>query len=127
MVERRRLPRRNFSYYMRVMNENTGELVGHLADISTGGFRLETAMPIPQNRDFYFRIELPNDIANKTHMVFGARSRWCQKDRFDPALFDVGFQIINMMPGDFEIFARMFEKYGSQSTTHNSTADYLWK
>ncbi len=127
MVEKRRLPRRNFSYYMRVMNENTGELVGHLADISTGGFRLESAKPIPQNRDFFFRIELPGDIATKTYMVFGARSKWCTKDRFDPGLFDVGFQIVNMVPSDFEIFARMFDKYGSQNPNRNSTADYLWR
>ena len=127
MVERRRLPRRNFSYYMRVMNENTGELVGHLADISTGGFKLECARPIPQNRDYFFRIELPADISDKAYMVFGARSRWCTKDRLDPALYDVGFQIVNMTPGDFDIFARIFEKYGSQSPSRTSSADYLWK
>ena len=127
MVERRRLPRRNFSYYMRVMNENTGELVGHLADISTGGFRLESAKPIPQNRDFVFRIELPNDISNRPYIVFGARSRWCAKDRLDPSLYDVCFQIINMTPSDFEAFARMFDKYGSQNPNKTSTADYLWR
>ena len=127
MVERRRLPRRNFSYYMRIMNENTGELVGHLADISTGGFKLEAAKPIPQNRDFFFRIELPGDISDKAFMVFGARSRWCTKDRFDPMLYDIGFQIVNMNPGDFEIFSRMFDKYGSQNSNRNATADYLWR
>jgi len=37
-MERRKRDRRDFSYYMRVMNENTGELVGHLADISISGF-----------------------------------------------------------------------------------------
>lgn len=112
---------------MRVMNENTGELVGHLADISTGGFKLECARPIPQNRDYFFRIELPADISDKAYMVFGARSRWCTKDRLDPALYDVGFQIVNMTPGDFDIFARIFEKYGSQSPSRTSSADYLWK
>jgi hypothetical protein len=127
MAERRQLKRRNFSYYMRVMNENTGELVGHLADLSTAGFRLESAKPIPENRDFFLRVDLSADIANKTYMVFGARSKWCQKDRLDPGLFDVGFQIVNMTPSDFEIFSRMFEKYGSQSSNRDSTADYLWK
>lgn len=127
MVERRQLPRRNFSYYMRVMNENTGELVGHLADISTGGFKLETPNAIPQNRDFVFRIDLPDDIGTKNNMVFGARSRWCTKDRLDPTLFNVGFEIVNMAPGDFETFSRMFERYGSQSPNRNSSADYLWR
>ena len=41
--EKRKLARRNFSYYMRVMDETTGQLVGHLADISTGGFKLDSS------------------------------------------------------------------------------------
>lgn len=126
MVERRQLPRKNFSHYMRVMNENTGELVGHLADISTGGFKLESSTPIPKNRDYFFRVDLSEEISNKPAMVFGARSKWCTKDRFDPMLYDVGFQIVNMTPGDFEIFARMFEKYGAQNA-NKSNSDYLWK
>src|SRR5258708_37972440 len=127
MAERRHLNRRSFSYYMRVMNENTGELVEHLADLSTAGFRLECAKPIPENRDFYLRIDLSSDISNKTYMVFGARSKWCQKDRLDPSLYDVGFQIVNMAPSDYEIFSRMFEKYGSQNPSRDSTAYYLLK
>ena len=62
MPERRRLDRRTFSYYMRLMNENTGELVGHLADISTGGFKMESLKPIPSNVDFRFRIELTSEL-----------------------------------------------------------------
>lgn len=126
-MERRKLKRRYFSEYMRVMNENTGELVGHLADISTGGFKLESSKPISPNMDFPFRIELSNEIADKSFMVFVARSRWCQPDNIDPTLFDVGFQIVNMTPGDFEIFRRMFEKYGSDKSNANTSTDYLWR
>lgn len=41
MAERRHLDRRQFSYYMRVTDESTGHLLGHLTDISTGGFKLD--------------------------------------------------------------------------------------
>lgn len=124
-MERRKLNRRNFSYYMRVMDETTGELVGHLADISTGGFKLDCRQPVPLNRDFALRVDLTSEVANKTHMVFAARSKWCQPDRYDPSAYNVGFQIINMSASDLEVFARMFEKYGS--TNKNSNLDYLWK
>lgn len=124
-MERRKLNRRNFSYYMRVMDESNGELVGHLADISTGGFKLDSRKPIPLNTDFRFRIELTGEVANKTFMVFAARSKWCQHDHYDPSAYNVGFQIVNMTAADFEIFARMFEKYGTQDK--NTSLDYLWK
>ena len=115
MPERRRLDRRTFSYYMRLMNERTGELIGHLADISTGGFKMESLKPIASDVDYRFRIELTSDIANVPFMVFGARSKWCQRDHIDNNTFNVGFQIIDMNPGDVEIFSRMFEKYGTNN------------
>ena len=111
---------------MRLMNENTGELVGHLADISTGGFKMESLKPIPPNLDFTFRIELTSEVANVPFMVFAARSKWCQRDHIDQSIFNVGFQIVSMAPADVEIFSRMFERYGSKANQKNNQ-DYLWK
>jgi hypothetical protein len=127
MVEQRQLTRRKFSYYMLVMDDQTGELVGHWTDISPDGFRLESLKPIPQNKDFRFRIDLSSEISNKSSMIFGARSRWCQKDAFDPNLYVVGFQLAQLPPDDLKIFTRMFEKYGSQDNNGNFTTDYLWR
>ena len=126
MPERRKITRRTFSYYMRLMNEGTGELVGHLADISAGGFKMESQKPIPLELDFRFRIELSSDVADMSFMVFGARSKWCQRDPIDYSIFDVGFQITHMSPSDVEVFTRMFEKYGSKSNK-GSDQDYLWR
>ncbi|GER79896.1 MAG: hypothetical protein JETCAE02_19250 [Anaerolineaceae bacterium] len=124
--EKRRLARRNFSYYMRVMDEANGQLLGHLADISTGGFKLDCSNSIPINKDFRLRIDLTRDVANKSFMVFMARSKWCRPDPIDPTSYNVGFQISNMSPSDFEIFSRMFEKYGSDDSQKRSD-DYLWR
>ena len=38
MADKRKIDRRNFSYYMQVTNDVTKELLGYLSDISTGGF-----------------------------------------------------------------------------------------
>ncbi len=127
MLEQRKLTRRTFSYYMLVFDDKTGELVGHWSDISPSGFRLETIKPVPQDVDFRFRIDLSREIANKSYMTFDARSRWCQKDDFDPNLYDAGFQIGKLPPDDFKIFKSMFEKYGSQNGNVNYSNDYLWK
>lgn len=130
MPERRKLDRRDFSYYMRVMNERTGELIGHLSDISTGGFKLESKNPIIENLEFLMRMDLTNEVSEKDHFVFSARSRWCRRHPIDPLLYNVGFQIIDMAPEDLDIFIRIFEKYGSPSTNNNkkkNNTDYLWR
>ena len=60
-------------------------------------------------------MDLSNEVANKPSMVFVARSKWCEVDPLDPFLYNVGFQLVNISPGDIEIFNRMMEKYGTKS------------
>jgi len=112
MSERRRVDRKDFSYYMRLINNDTNDIVGHLVDISSGGFKLDSEAPIPINKDFRFRMDLTNEVANKPSMTFLARSKWCRVDPLDPFLYNVGFQLVNIAPGDIEIFNRMVETYG---------------
>src|SRR5512141_2325801 len=126
-IERRRRERRTFSHYMRLMHENTGELIGHLVDISAEGFRIESVRAVPVYRDFPIRIELPRDITEKPYMVFIARCKWCRPDRIDPTLFDAGFEIAQMTPSDSEIFRHIFERYGSMNDNNEENADYLWR
>ncbi len=128
MAEKRKLPRRDFAYYMPVMDALTKQLVGHLTDISTGGFRLDSLKKIAPEEDVRLQIQLTPDIATKEFMVFVARSKWCQPDRIDPNTYNVGFQIINMSPTDMSIFQRMCEKYGTQKQAQKkSFDDYLWR
>jgi hypothetical protein len=104
--------RKDFSYYMQIMDADTREIVGHLADISSGGFKLDSRKSVPVNKDVRFLMNLPSEIATKPYMVFGARSRWCEIDPLDPCAFNVGYQLTHIYPEDLEIINRMMEKYG---------------
>lgn len=128
MNDKRKINRRNFTYYMQVTNDITKELLGYLSDISTGGFKLDSQRQIPPGQDFRLHIELTPDIADKNAMVFIARSRWCRPDHIDPNTYNVGFQIVNMSPSDLIIFQRMFDKYGTENrSSGKSSDDYLWR
>ena len=128
MANKRKINRRDFTYYKPVTDDLTKQLVGYLSDISTGGFRLDSPKEIRPGQDFRLHIELTADIADKTSMVFIARSKWSHRDHVDPNTFNVGFEIINIAPSDMAIFQRMFEKYGSQNTTRSiSSEDYRWR
>jgi len=118
MGERRNLERNDFSYYMQLVDSDTQQMVGHLVDISSGGFKLDSQSPIPVNKDFRLRMDLTSEVADKPTMSFVARSRWCQVDPLDPFIYNVGFQLINISPGDREIINRMIEKYGKKMKDH---------
>jgi hypothetical protein len=111
-AEKRQLPRRSFSYYMCVTDEATGRLLGHLSDISTGGFKLDSIKPVPLNTDVRLRVEQTGQLSNKTSISFKACAKWCRVDAFDPNIYNVGFQITDMTPVDYDVFSKMFDTYG---------------
>ena len=114
MDDRRNLERKDFSYYMRLIDNDSQDLVGHLVDISSGGIKLDSQGPIPINKDFHLRMDLTSEIADKPAMIFVARSKWCEVDPLDPFIYNVGFQLINVAPADLDIIKRMMAKYGKK-------------
>jgi hypothetical protein len=113
MPERRTTPRKKVSFYMRVLNDDTQEILGHMVEVSAIGLRLETVGPLPIGREFYLRLELTPDVGDLPYIVFIARSKWCKIDDIQPNLFRVGFEIVEIMPEDRQIFLRLLELYGS--------------
>ncbi len=125
--ERRKRERRAFSQYMRFVDDRTGELVGDLVDISANGFRLEGSKSITPNTEVYFRVDVPAEVSQKTVIAFVARCLWCKKHPVDLRLFESGFEISRMDPGDRGTFERIFEHYGTKSSGTNTGNDYLWR
>jgi hypothetical protein len=110
------------------LDDASGKIVGHLSDISTGGFKLDSKYDIPLNVDLRLRIDQTGEISNKSFFVFTARARWSRRDRSDPVMYNAGFQILEMSPEDHGIFVKMFNTYGSQDSVPEDidSLDYLF-
>lgn len=113
MPEHRTTPRKSVSFYLRVLNDDTQEIIGHMVEVSLDGLRLETIAPLPVPKDYYLRLELTPDLGNIPYIVFAAQAKWCKIDDILPNLYRVGFQIIEIIPEDKEIFQRVLQKFGS--------------
>ena len=126
--ERRKLSRKNFTYYMRVMDETSGKLIGQLVDISTGGFKVESLNEIPTNTPMKLRIDQTGEISERSYIVFMGMAKWCQRDTYDLSVYNVGIQITGMSPSDYNIFLEMFKKYGMEKKAHErNDSDYFWR
>lgn len=112
MAEKRTAPRKKFNMYMRVLDDDTQETLGHMVDISADGLQLETSVALPINKDYYLRVELTPELADRPFMIFVAKSRWSKPGNI-PFLFYTGFQITEIMPDDKEIFNTIVKKFGS--------------
>jgi len=126
-MEKRRKRRRKFSIYMCLWDHTTNKMIGHLTDIGEGGFKIDSQSKIQAGLDYLLRIDLPREVANKSMMIFNARSKWCKPDKFDPNSFSVGFEITDIGQGDQEIFLRMFDRYAAQTSKEKEDGDYLWR
>jgi hypothetical protein len=116
MDEKRAEARRDFSYYMQLTDATTKKTVGHLADISTGGFKIDSTQPIPVEKEFRFHLALTPDVAEKPFMIFRAKSKWCKTDPIDPFVYNTGFRLLEMHHEDREIFKRVVQLYGKRKT-----------
>jgi hypothetical protein len=114
MSERRTTPRRSFSYYVRVLDDDTQKTVGHLVDLSATGIQLETSIELPVDTDFFLRMELLPEISSQGSLVFAARSKWCRSDKLVPNNFSCGFEILEMVPEDQAVFMTILEKFGQE-------------
>jgi PilZ domain len=113
MPERRTTPRKKFSFYMSVLDDDTQEILGHMVELSAIGLQLETTVPLPLQKDYYLRLELTSDLGDRPIIVFIARTKWCKMDVIEPNLYHVGFEIVEIMPDDRQIFMRILAKYAS--------------
>ena len=127
--EKRRKARRTVTYYIPVAEAGTSRMLGVLMDISPGGCKIESREQIPRGNANNFYIELPNDFAPRSDRLFAGRSKWCRHDQFDPSIYYVGYEFINISEGNAAFFQRIYEKYGSQpsESRRNNEDDYLWK
>jgi hypothetical protein len=114
MQERRTTPRRSFSYYVRVLDDDTQKTIGHLVDLSAIGMQLETSIQIPPEKDYFLRVELMPEISNQPFMLLAARSKWCESDKITPNMYYCGFEIIEMTPEDKAIYMTILNKFGEE-------------
>ena len=114
--DRRATKRRQFGYYMPVMESSTSELVGYLSDISSHGFRLDTPKPLAVNKNYSLRLDLTPDVSDRPFIIFTARVKWGQTDVSDPGAYVEGFEVVNISHHDHNIFSNILEKYGRPET-----------
>lgn len=113
MSEKRTVPRKKFEYYMRVDDDDSQKILGHMVQVSASGLQIETTAPLPLQRDYHLRLELTAELAPHPFIIFLARTKWCRTDDIHPNLYHVGFQIIEISEEDQGIILNIIKKYGS--------------
>jgi len=95
MDDGRTLKRRHLIYYLEVYDQDTGELLGHLVDLTTRGIKLVSKKPITADRVYHMRMMLPEGYFKEKIIQFEGRSIWGGND-VNPDFYDAGFEVPNL-------------------------------
>ena len=110
--ERRNNPRRQFGYYMRVMDSSTGELMGYLSDICPNGIRMDTLKSLSVNKSYNLHLDLTPEVSDRPFITFSVRVKWSRPDNVAMESFIAGCEVIAISSHDEKVFNNILEKYG---------------
>jgi len=109
MDDKRVSERKPTAGLIEVLDLTRGQTVGHLANISSGGFMLVAReYAIEPNMVFQFRFFFPKPIMGRDSIDCGAESLWS-----DPAMGEkgcwAGFQIIDISDEDARLISNLID------------------
>jgi hypothetical protein len=100
MNEKRKETRNHLAFYLQVRDRETGELVGHLADISCEGVLVISENPIEVDAEFSIQVLLSEkNAAGAKRANLLVKSLWCKRD-VNPSFFATGFKIKDSAKGE---------------------------
>ncbi len=96
-AEKRRLKRWYLVLYLRVFEQDTSALLGHIVDISKEGMRLVSDKPLVLNHTYRLWVDVPKEGTSRQRIHLEAESLWTGRD-VNPDFYDTGFRMLNISP-----------------------------
>ena len=98
MREHRRRPRKNTPHHVKVIDQETGKVMGRVVDITADGMMVICHEHLSIGRKFHFRIVLPVIVQDRSHLEIHCEAVYCNQDP-NPSFFKAGFRFLNL-PGE---------------------------
>ena len=99
--ERRQQERFSLDHYLKVIDQDTQTLLGHIVDISMGGIKVLGEHPIEAEKKFHLLFDISLGDGKQTHVTVEARSIWTAKD-INPGFHTTGFCFLELSNESYE-------------------------
>ena len=109
-IEKRQRRRWELVFYLRIFDDRSNTLLGHVIDIHEDGLMLLSEKPIELNKDYDLSLEMPlSGDTDREKISFRAHSIWQSSDA-NPELVDTGFQLIDPDKVSVETIKKLIEE-----------------
>ncbi len=109
--EFREFKRRHLIYYLEVFDDESGELIGHLVDLTVSGLQLVSREEIATGRNVNLRMSLPEECCLGRQVVFQAECMWSGPD-VNPEFYVAGFSVPELSLEIRALFTDMIGQIG---------------
>lgn len=89
-LEKRLLNRKTAHWYISIYRQDDNQFLGLLVDLSDGGFKLTSEMPLESGIEYALQVENPDQDASEKYFQFTAKSLWNYNHHDE--YFDTGFE-----------------------------------
>lgn len=113
LEDKRRLTRRQLIYYLKVIDDNSGQLLGRLVDIHKEGLMIMSETPPPIVADYKLSIELPKALAEEANIPFmrvRAQFVWVRPG-LNPIFIEAGFKFLELSPANARLLEQLLEQF----------------
>ena len=110
MTDKRKHNRVDLLYYLKTIDRSTENYVGHLVDLSYGGFRMISKKPIKTDKEYHFEINLPDLINGQESLKVKAKSCWCTKD-LNTDYYSSGFEFSGFVAQSIKPIQTLINSY----------------
>lgn len=111
--ERRSIQRIKISYYVPIVNAESYEKLGILAEITTKGLQVDAIKILPIDQQIKMRLDLSDETFDQPFINFKAKVRWVRPDRYQPGYYNIGFEMVDLSGADIRVVEKIMEKYSS--------------
>ncbi len=106
----RRQERKQIIYYLRVTDAQSGDHLGHVADLNTRGFMMTSEHPMKRGKTMLLRLDLPSRMKGPSYLELKARVRWSRQDA-NSSFYNTGFGLLRPEKNDERILSDLIENY----------------
>ena len=106
----RKVERRHLIYYLKVIDQETDQIIGHAVNISNEGILLISEKPIKTEVLFQLKMFLPEKFEGSRYFEFSAVSKWSREDE-NPDFYNTGFHLNKVSTEAVQVIKRLIDKF----------------
>jgi len=121
-MEGRHEERKQIIYYLRVFDAESGSPLGHVADLSTKGFMVQSERQMKKGTTMVLRLDLPKSMNGPQQLELKTRVKWSRPDP-DSSFFKTGLGLMHVSKSDEKTLADLIQNFLYQEPPEGGEPD----